>query len=402
MAKFASYPEQRFQNTQRFLARDQGGTGQVVRVSGQEILDAAVAAIEATGEIMQSRDTEAELLATDYQSGVYVVTGGRSTLFDGDAGIYRVSDPGSGGSPMANGNEAVLLFIQSSEDARDYGIGANAVAAPNDNLDDIVKGGIYRIGPSTTNGPADAPAGSTCVHRNFDDTTASEDWQQDVISRDGSRRWQRGNVNGSISAWKSLTSSRNRSYDYNGADPDNIVLTSKPFDTPESSLQAGDVIRFFATVANTGATTINVDGLGATACVTVTGVALPADYIRTDVDTEAVYDGTNWVVSRKVEHGSNSNGKFTLLEDGTLNCWHELAGPSQTFSEGGIIFSTNTLWTFPISPVNSDYSLSGSADVATVWIGFGDRTLNSVNIRSIKGASGTAVTLHPKLTGEWY
>lgn len=55
-------------------------------------------------------------------------------------------------------------------------------------------------------------------------------------------------------------------------------------------------IKFRATATNTGAATVAVDGLPAVALRTVTGVALPAGYIRTDVDTEITFDGTYWVV----------------------------------------------------------------------------------------------------------
>ncbi len=64
------------------------------------------------------------------------------------------------------------------------------------------------------------------------------------------------------------------------------------------SLVVGQQVRFRAPNANTGATTINLDGLGAIACRTVTGVALPSGYIRMGVETVATYDGTFWVVDR--------------------------------------------------------------------------------------------------------
>ena len=83
---------------------------------------------------------------------------------------------------------------------------------------------------------------------------------------------------------------------------------------------AGDEFRFRATAANTGATTINVGGLGAKAAVTVTGSALPAGYIRTDVDTVCVYDGTRFVMQREIESGSNTNGAYTRFADGLQTC----------------------------------------------------------------------------------
>lgn len=87
-----------------------------------------------------------------------------------------------------------------------------------------------------------------------------------------------------------------------------------------ASYVIGDQFRFRATASNTGATTINVGGLGAKSAVTVTGAALPAGYIRTDVDTVCVYDGTQFVVQREIETGTNSNGTYTKFADGTLIC----------------------------------------------------------------------------------
>ncbi|NDW31886.1 hypothetical protein [Salipiger sp. PrR007] len=105
-----------------------------------------------------------------------------------------------------------------------------------------------------------------------------------------------------------------------------------------SSLQAGQEVRFRASQTNTGATTINLDGKGAIACRTVTGVALPAGYIRTDVHTVARYDGTYWVVEREVERGRNANGEYTKLADGTLIC------TAQAFSTSA---SADVTWTYP-------------------------------------------------------
>lgn len=83
----------------------------------------------------------------------------------------------------------------------------------------------------------------------------------------------------------------------------------------------GDEFRFRATATNTGATTINVGGLGVKAAVTVTGEVLPSGYIRTDVDTVCVYDGTQFVVQREIETGTNANGNYIKFADGTAMAW---------------------------------------------------------------------------------
>ena len=86
------------------------------------------------------------------------------------------------------------------------------------------------------------------------------------------------------------------------------------------ALAVGTQIRFRATATNTGPTTLNLDGLGAKACRTVTGVGLPAGYIRTDADTVATYDGTYWVLDRAPERGTNSNGQYLRLANGYQIC----------------------------------------------------------------------------------
>lgn len=99
-----------------------------------------------------------------------------------------------------------------------------------------------------------------------------------------------------------------------GGSANAITLTSP------AALVSGLSVRFRATAANTGAATIAFNGGAAVACRTVTGVALPAGYIRTDVDTEAIYDGTFWVLGREIESGTNANGTFTRFADGSLIC----------------------------------------------------------------------------------
>lgn len=109
----------------------------------------------------------------------------------------------------------------------------------------------------------------------------------------------------------------------------------------------GDEFRFRATATNTGATTINVSDLGVKNAVTVTGVALPADYIRTDVDTVCVYDGTNFVVQREVEVGSNANGRFARLADGRQECMRTFdVAAADVAADGEYMVSLG--WAYPV------------------------------------------------------
>lgn len=83
------------------------------------------------------------------------------------------------------------------------------------------------------------------------------------------------------------------------------------------TIMDGHVIRFRANATNTGAATLNLDGLGPMACATVSGATLPAGYIRTNADTIATHEAGTWTISRVEEHGSNANGDFTRFSDGT-------------------------------------------------------------------------------------
>jgi len=102
-------------------------------------------------------------------------------------------------------------------------------------------------------------------------------------------------------------------------------------------------IKFRATATNTGAATVAVDGLPAVALRTVTGVALPAGYIRTDVDTEITFDGTYWVARRQTEYGSNANGTFERLENGVMRATKFLTGLGPISSASGSLFSSSTI-----------------------------------------------------------
>ncbi|OEO24078.1 hypothetical protein AX279_19810 [Pseudomonas sp. J237] len=108
---------------------------------------------------------------------------------------------------------------------------------------------------------------------------------------------------------------------------------------------AGAQYRFRATAVNTGPATVSVEGLGSKSLVTVTGVALPAGYIRTGVDTTITYDaaGDRFVAGREIEGSVSAAGAYVRLADGTQLCSREIynfgalsAGASASFT-----------WSFP-------------------------------------------------------
>lgn len=161
MAKYPNYPKVDFSTSQNFLARDPAGSGQVVRVQGQKILDAAVQEILNRGDIVQAVDTLTEAKANDYESGIYVLTGGNTVTLDGGQAIYRVSDPGSGGIVMDNGNELVLLFVANTP--------ANIIT-PFDSIADLPEvNADYRVSvtgyhPSTTVGGGEFVGNASARH----------------------------------------------------------------------------------------------------------------------------------------------------------------------------------------------------------------------------------------------
>lgn len=171
------------------------------------------------------------------------------------------------------------------------------------------------------------------------------------------------------------------------------------------SLVAGQQVRFRAVASNTGATTINLDGLGAIACRTVTGVALPSGYIRTGVDTIATYDGTFWVVDRAVERGSNANGSWIRHADGRQECWHIGFGDTTTDAVGGIFRSAaEASWTFPVAfSLTDDIVVSVSARNAGRFAHARPGNTLTALIRQYSGVTSTTVVdVNVRAVGNWY
>ncbi|VDS08857.1 hypothetical protein PARHAE_02042 [Paracoccus haematequi] len=165
------------------------------------------------------------------------------------------------------------------------------------------------------------------------------------------------------------------------------------------ALVRGTQVRFRATAANSGAATINLDGLGARQCRTITGAVLPAGYIRTDVDTEATYDGTYWVLDRQIESGTNANGSYLRLANGYQRCLNGLLSSA----------SGETIWAFPAAfstSVPSQHSASilvvnaGSAHATISAMSAGDMSFSAVN--SNDGTSRLSRFCRLTAEGFWY
>lgn len=117
---------------------------------------------------------------------------------------------------------------------------------------------------------------------------------------------------------------------------------------------------FIPTAANTGATTFAIDAGSATTVKTVTGEDLPAGYLRNGVLTEFWNDGSNLIVNRLPEYGSNANGDYVRLADGRALCWGT-TGPRTVQTASGNLYRSNTIvtWDLPITMANTDSMFGG-------------------------------------------
>lgn len=137
-----------------------------------------------------------------------------------------------------------------------------------------------------------------------------------------------------------------------------IELTSGfDFDT----VPAGFAVRFRATVQNTGTTTINLDSSSDAPAKTPAGDDLPAGFIRTDLDTSAYYDGTNWVVLETFQSGNFAN----LSEDETVTGNWSFTGsinPTEFITDSGGFLDEDDMVSDSASAVASQQSVKAYVD----------------------------------------
>lgn len=169
------------------------------------------------------------------------------------------------------------------------------------------------------------------------------------------------------------------------------------------TLPTGIELRFRATAPNPGATTVSVDGGPPIACRTVTAVALPGGYIRTDVDTVATYDGTYWVLERRVQRGSG----WTRWEDGTQQCLARVLIKPAADATTGI---KSVTWTFPIAfgaGLSADtavnHTVQSTNPIQRGQVSVGACTNTDVALYYNEGAgSASDITTHATATGRWF
>lgn len=189
-----------------------------------------------------------------------------------------------------------------------------------------------------------------------------------------------------------------------------ITLTTNYAPAKQTALVAGHQVRARVGTTNTGATTMALDGLTAKTCVTVTGAALPAGYIRTGVDTEFTYDvtGDRWIVGREAEYGSNANGTFLRFADGRQECRHTLTGLTASLGAGAIFYSPSASWTFPAAFIAAPPELGAFATrtggAGLVWPGQSNETASttSMTFRMVSSTSGAEASMLVSAKGSWY
>lgn len=163
---------------------------------------------------------------------------------------------------------------------------------------------------------------------------------------------------------------------------------------------------FKATSANTSGTTINVDGIGAVTCKSVTGVNLPSGYIRTDALTRAYYDGTNFIVGRETELGNNANGYWEKRANGVLECWASGVAPAPcNIAQDDTLYGEGT-WTLPHPAIDAFSVVTATARSSVrYWTRASvTETVATLKHTRIQGgpSSATESTFDARLMGRWY
>lgn len=136
-----------------------------------------------------------------------------------------------------------------------------------------------------------------------------------------------------------------------------------------------------------------------------TGGTVPGSYIRTDLDTILIFDGTNFRAGRDIERGAAANGEWVRFEDGTQECTHSITGLATDTAMGSIFASaTSTAWTFPKAFKTGELPVC-HADVnsAVRWANCSSASNTGVNIREFSAISNSStLAVRVSARGKWY
>ncbi|MGY6705317.1 DUF2793 domain-containing protein [Roseinatronobacter sp.] len=175
---------------------------------------------------------------------------------------------------------------------------------------------------------------------------------------------------------------------------ENALTLDSGADFP-APLPDGLELRFRAAASNTAAATLTLDSGDALPCVTVTGAALPAGYIRTDTDTNARHEGGTWVLSRACETGSTAQGRFERLANGILRVWALRSTQSD---------SASTIWGFPASFAALDHVVATAQGQAfhAATVSSATESACQFDAWTTTGARANGVDVALVATGTWY
>lgn len=171
------------------------------------------------------------------------------------------------------------------------------------------------------------------------------------------------------------------------------------------SLSAGQRLVFIPPATNTASTTFAVDGLAPVTGKTVTGVNLPADYLRAGVPTFAIFDGTNLVVDRMTEYGSNANGHYWRYADGKQECLHVSSGAAGATLASGSVFRTSSeqTWTFPAAFSSATLKVDAQARDSAMWASARYSSPTAALFQTWSFASQAApASVELAASGRWY
>ena len=113
---------------------------------------------------------------------------------------------------------------------------------------------------------------------------------------------------------------------------------------PATGYTRGLEISFFTTNTNTGASVVNVNGLGNKSIVTITGAAVGANQVQRVA--KAIYDGTAFVL---ISSDASGNGGSTS----TVDLWLRLDGSSASYRLQHVNYTqTSAVLTFDFAAAN--------------------------------------------------
>lgn len=162
------------------------------------------------------------------------------------------------------------------------------------------------------------------------------------------------------------------------------------------TLTAGLTIAFAASATNTGAATIDVNGLGATAVETYYGAALPAAHFVTGQMYTIRYDGTNFVDVTPFNRADPQTVSGAWSFTGAV----EFTGAA-TFTGTVGFFGTTPVGQRPAYSLGVNYSparVLGNLLTSTVgWAGTGTATGTNTSPPDPSAAPGTATDLRDDL-----